>query len=65
VSKCKFVKYLIIRRLDICDSTYRVEGIYDDYKKCLNDIDCLQKISSNQEYIFEIYCKGSGTQMGE
>lgn len=65
MSECEFAKYLIIKRLDFLESTYRIVGVYDDYKECLNDIKHLEKISSNKDYIFEIYCKGSGTQMGE
>jgi uncharacterized protein YutD len=65
MSECEFVKYIIIKRLDMLESTYRIEGVYDDYKECLSDIRHLEKISNNKDYIFEIYCKGSGTQMGE
>jgi len=61
----EMVKYLIVKRLDVLESTYRVEGVYDDYKECLNDIKHLEEISVNKDYIFEIYCKGSGTYMGE
>jgi len=59
------VKYLIIKRLDVLESTYRIVDIYDDYNTAVADIKLLEKVSTNEDYIFDIYCKGSGTHMGE
>jgi len=51
------VKYIIIRRLDVLESSYRIEDSYDDYDTALADIKLLKKMSKNEDYIFDIYTR--------
>ena len=43
------VKYLIIRRLDVFESTYRIEDSYDDYDTAIADMKLLMKVSKNED----------------
>ena len=51
------VRYLIIRRLDVLESSYRIEDSYDDYDTAIADMKLLMKVSKNEDYIFDIYVR--------
>jgi len=51
------VKYLIVKRMDIFEDSYRIVSSYDDFDTALTDLQLMDKLSINIDYIFDIYTR--------